>query len=155
MAWEVQQVQLEARPALTVSGKVKTADIPKFLATSFGKCGKVMVKGGAKMNYPPFARYANPGDNVEEWEMEGGVGIDKAVAGEGEVRATQLPGGAALLVDYYGPYHGIRAAYKAIEDYMAAKGVKGRGNPWEAYFTDPGVETDPQKVLTKVFWPIE
>lgn len=155
MALEVKVVDLVAMPALTVRAKVKAAEVAKFLGGSFGKCGRVMAKHGAKMAYPPFARYANPGDNVAEWDMEGGIGITMAVPGEGEVHATQLPGGPALVVDYYGPYEGIRAAYQAIEGFMKAKAMKARGNPWEAYVGDPGVEKDPQKVLTRVFWPIE
>ena len=66
-----------------------------------------------------------------------------------------LPAGKALLVEYYGDYHGVAAAHTAIDQYINAKGVHVGMPVIEQYVTDPSLEADTSKWLTRVFYPIE
>jgi len=63
--------------------------------------------------------------------------------------------GKALQVDYYGDYNGTEAAHNAIEAYMKANNLSITWPVIETYVTDPTVETDPSKWLTKVIYPLQ
>ncbi len=65
-----------------------------------------------------------------------------------------LPGGLVATTIHAGPYEGLHEAYRAIESWMQAKSMKGAGDPWEAYMTDPSDFPNPQDWRTEVFWPI-
>jgi effector-binding domain-containing protein len=49
----------------------------------------------------------------------------------------------------------MKGAHDAIHQYAADKGLKLKSPAIEEYVGDPGVEKDPNKVLTKVYYLIE
>lgn len=61
----------------------------------------------------------------------------------------------AVTVDYYGPYDNTDLAHDAIKAYLSEKGLKAKSPAIEEYVTDPEVEKDPNKVLTKVYYLVE
>ena len=58
------------------------------------------------------------------------------------------------MVDFYGPYDKLKAAHDAIAQYAKDKGLKLKSPAIEEYIGDPGVEKDPNKVLTRVYYLI-
>jgi AraC family transcriptional regulator len=46
-------------------------------------------------------------------------------------------------------------AWNEFQQTMKAQGLKGTGDPWEVYVTDPGDEPDPSKWQTELVYPIE
>ena len=72
----------------------------------------------------------------------------------GSYSVITIPASKALVVDYYGPYDKMGVAHDAIHKYAKDKGLKPTYPAIEEYVGDPGVETDPNKVLTKVYYLI-
>lgn len=83
------------------------------------------------------------------------VQVKDASKASGEFSAVTLGKSKALLVDFYGPYDKTGQAHDAIKKYAADKGLKIKYPAIEEYVTDPGVEKDPNKVLTKVYYLVE
>ncbi|MGM7778753.1 GyrI-like domain-containing protein [Arthrobacter sp. KNU-44] len=62
-----------------------------------------------------------------------GVEVTRTFQTAGEVYATETPAGQAAIAVHRGPYHRMDAAYKAIEEWMAANHRESAGHSWEIY----------------------
>lgn len=60
----------------------------------------------------------------------------------------------ALLHIHRGPYSQLGEAYHLMELDLAARGLKGRGDVWEVYLSDPDKHR-PEDLLTQILWPVE
>lgn len=151
VVYTVEEVQ---RPAVNYVGMKTTQDI----ATISNYFQESMPKVGAAckdiMNGIPAALYWT-------WDMEAGktetttaipVSTDKAPEG---YEIYVQPEGTYLQVDYFGDYSNLGQAHEAIDGYMTTNGWEMNGAAMEEYVTDPGVETDPAKWLTKVLYPVK
>ncbi|MEQ9186526.1 MAG: hypothetical protein RLP15_02255, partial [Cryomorphaceae bacterium] len=67
--------------------------------------------------------------------------------------ASHEVSGKALVIDYYGPYEGTGEAHLAMEEYMKWHGTEMGAVAIEEYITDPVEQPDPEKWLTKVYYP--
>ncbi len=75
-----------------------------------------------------------------------------AVAGDPNIKVFEVPANKALVVDYYGPYEGIAKAHEALGAYVKEKGLTEVAPVLEEYVTDPEVEKDQSKWLTRVYY---
>jgi effector-binding domain-containing protein/uncharacterized protein YndB with AHSA1/START domain len=80
------------------------------------------------------------------------TGKDKAPEG---FDLIQVDGGAYLELDYYGAYDGIKAAHMALDGYLNANNLEVRGPVMEEYVTDPMMEPDTTKWLTRLAYPVQ
>lgn len=63
--------------------------------------------------------------------------------------------GKALIIDYYGAYENSANAHYFMDDYMKTNGYVQNGPVFEEYVTDPGVEKDTTKWLTRIYYMVE
>jgi hypothetical protein len=91
---------------------------------------------------PPFVRYHTFGET--EADLETGIPVAEALAGEGRVAAGELPGGAAITTWHLGSHDGLADAYGRLGAWLQANGREADGAAWEVYWwIDPSVEPDP------------
>ena len=62
-----------------------------------------------------------------------GVEVTRAFETEGEVYATETPGGEADVAVHRGPYTSLIQAHDAIKKWMAASRRESAGHSWEIY----------------------
>jgi effector-binding domain-containing protein len=137
---------------LSVREKVKSvADIGPTLGKLYGEIGEQMKKSKVDFAGPVFAIYHSFSDTAID--MEACVPVTaKVEKTEGRVKFNTSKPGKTVTVDYYGPYEGTEAAHGAIWTWAEKNGKQLEDAPWEIYVTDPGVEKDPNKVLTKIVY---
>ncbi|OAI38726.1 hypothetical protein AYO38_09170 [bacterium SCGC AG-212-C10] len=147
-------VERAPQPAVVVRRTVKPQDIGQVLAeilpAAFGWAGAHgLTPAGA-----PFVRYLQMDGTAGEFDLEGGVPVDRTVEGDGSVSCVELPGGTLATAIYRGPYTGIGEAHQAIRAWIETQGKTVAGAVWESYITDPGGEPDSSKWETEVVYPL-
>lgn len=62
-----------------------------------------------------------------------GVEVTRTFAANGEVHATETPGGEAAVAIHRGSYDTMHETYDAVAGWMAANGREPAGHSWEIY----------------------
>lgn len=135
---------------------IKTEVLPHELGDELGKIlprvHAYLEKKGVAASGPPFARYMGFGDKLE---IEAGLPVSAAVDGDGDIEASELPGGDAAVTTHIGPYDELPQAHAALVSWTFANKRKANGGPFESYLTDPGDEPDSSKWQTRVILALE
>ena len=71
------------------------------------------------------------------------------------IRIVDIPGSKAIYVDYYGPYDKFAPAYASLDQYLVQNSLKKKLPTIEQYITDPKVEKDNSKWLTRIIFLVE
>jgi effector-binding domain-containing protein len=144
---------LEPQPVASVRLTTKPGEVSKTLAGVLTEVMKYLGKQGVMPAGPPFSRYHRVGP--DELDLEAGFPVSKAVAGEGRIKASELPGGRTAVTWHFGSYDKLMESHSLLEAWIKKQPLKPRGGAWEVYWTDPGLEPNPQKWKTQVLWPVE
>jgi effector-binding domain-containing protein len=140
--------------ALGIKSSVPAAEIGKTLGQSYGEIMAFMTKNNIKQAGAPFAIYHSHSE--EKVDFEACIPIEAVtVKPTGKIIETGIKGGNAVVANYYGDYDKSAIGHIAIDKYVATNNKKVKGSPWEVYVTDPGVEKDTAKWLTKIYYPVE
>ena len=71
------------------------------------------------------------------------------------IEDINVPAGKAHVIDYYGAYEGIGDAHWAMDAFLKKNNLKAGAPVIEEYVTDPGIEPDQSKWLTKIYYPAD
>jgi effector-binding domain-containing protein len=153
MSYEVTERRLDAKPVLSIRGRVPVEDIQSAIGEFLREVWRTIEAAGEHPAGPPFTRYHEIGE--AEVLLEAGMPVPTALDGEGRVEAGELPGGEAISTDHYGPYEDLPSAGDALAAWAEEHGRRPAGPNWEVYRTDPGDEEDPADWHTEVFMPLE
>ena len=145
---------IEAQPqaGLSIREKVGNAEIPAKMGEFFGQIAGYAARKGIRLAGPPFALYHSWGD--AETDMEVGFPVASADPGEGRIQPMVLPGGRVVTGLHIGPYDKLVETYTAMQGWMQEQGLSPASKMWETYISDPAIERDPAKWVTRLFWPV-
>lgn len=152
---EITTRHLREQPTVVMRTIVPVEAIPAFLGKAFGAVAEHIGAHDADFAGPPFARYLPVSDDFRAFEIEAGFPVTPAIAGEGEIEASTLPGGEVATVTHTGPYDAMRPTYQAITDWLGAHQATPLGAPWEVYLSDPDDEPDPAVWRTDIVQPYQ
>ena len=142
---------LEARPSAAVRATVQMQEIGN-------KIGELMpvVMAVAKdsASGPVYARWHCWDEATGDGDMELGVPVAQPLHGAGDVQATELPAGRAAVYWHVGPYDDLKDSWGIVQEWVSAQELTSRGAPWEEYCSDCSV-TPPEKLRTRIVWPVE
>jgi effector-binding domain-containing protein len=138
-------VELEERqpqPVLSIRATVPVATLTDAQGESLRALWAYLGQRGVAPAGPPFIRYHSFGE--AETDVETGVPVAEAVAGEGRIAAGELPRGAAITTWHLGSHDGLAGAYARLGSWLEANGREADGAPWEVYWwIDLSREPDP------------
>ena len=139
---------------LTSRSKVPMTEVAAFLGSAYGRMMYAMGQANVQMSGAPSALYYN-------WDEESMISDMAAAAPLAQAREfdgfeiVNMPARRAIQVDYYGSYSNIGSAH-ITADSFAANFDLAMGTPViEEYVTDPGLEQDTSKWLTRIYYPLE
>ena len=78
----------------------------------------------------------------------------KPFAGEGDIRASEVPGGKLGVALHTGRYSEIAPAYDALTEFVREQGYEPTGVSYEFYLNDPE-ETPQEKLQTQIIFPVK
>jgi len=151
----IERRDLSPQPFIFVQTKAGRHEIAKAIAEGLGKAFPYVMQKGLPIAGRPTARYLTAGPGL--FDMQIGVPIATASlgAGEGDVQAGELPGGATAVGVHAGSYDSLSETYAAMERWMESNGYRPGGGAWESYVTDPAEFPDAKDWRTEVYWPLE
>lgn len=145
LTYDVTFVELSEQHTAVRRGLVDHLGIADFLGGAFGAVAAYLEATGVAPAGPPFARYAVAPDGG--WVIEAGFPVLDAVEGDGDVLPGLLPGGTVAQTVHTGDYASLRAAYEAIETFVAAGGLTVGEDAWESYLDDPTTTASPRTLV--------
>jgi effector-binding domain-containing protein len=155
-------VNLTVQPtaAVRVRRPMSTVDVGALMDDAMSRLGALFEKVGATPVGPPYARYHAWGGELADVEIGFPLGgtIDALTAladsPEGEVGASELPGGRAAQMIHRGPYPTLGDAYTSLHDWIHSQGHDEGDGPWESYIDNPAEVADVAQLRTEIIWPV-
>jgi effector-binding domain-containing protein len=150
--YDVRMEPVERQAALSIRAEVLPHEIGPTLAELLPRVQAYIEKKGGKIAGAPFCRYHGFGDKLR---IEAGMAVSPAMPGEGDIQASELPGGDAAVTTHMGPYEALPQAHAAVVSWSMANRRSADGGPYELYLTDPADEPDENKRRTRVVLPLK
>ena len=91
----------------------------------------------------------------ETVKMEPGMPVAEPGEDGGNVKFKQTHTGKVVTALHVGPYEDFQITYAALDKYLSDHGLEMVGPCWEEYLTDPGMEPDPMKWETRIYYPVD
>lgn len=133
-----------------------TKEIAGAIAAAYGKIGAFMKANGLQQAGAPMTINTRWDDTG--YGFDAAIPVDRAPTGEvpanSPVKVKSTYTGKAVKVVVTGPYSGLAPAYQKLAAFVAARGYKVAGPPWDEYVSDPGT-TPEAKLITNVLQPID
>jgi AraC family transcriptional regulator len=142
---------LDPQITLVIRRKISLSQIPQELASILPRVFAFAQQNGIPLASPPLTRYFELGRGTAT--IEAGFAIAIPAKGEGDIVASELPGGDAAVAIHAGAYERLEETHAIVATWLDAQKLSG-GAPWEVYVTDPGETPDPKDWRTEVVYPI-
>jgi effector-binding domain-containing protein len=154
-AMEVKEVSWAAHTYLADRSIAPIKELSKVFMDKMLKTAQYLHPNNMVVDGPPSGLYFTWDTAQGTTDLAVAIPVKDASKASGAYSSIRLESSKALVIDYYGPYDRMKPAHDAIHQYAQNKGLKLKSPAIEEYIGDPGVETDPNKVLTKVYYLVE
>ncbi len=129
----------------------KNAIGPAF-AKAIHSVGECMRSSEAKMMSMPYGVYLSW--RAADCDLAAGCQVAGDVILDGGCEWLTLPAGPCAFASHFGPYDQLKETHAAIRAWCETNGKTMSGPCWETYPVDPGLEPDPAKWQTDVYYPV-
>ena len=149
MAYEIVVEEVAARPIAAVHARVPVGGVAAVWRPALDLVWAFLRSHeGLRTDGHNIFVYHHPLGPGEPMEVDFGVEVSRAFAGEGAIVPAETPAGQAASTVHIGPPARIGDAYAAIEEWCRAHHRSLGGVSWEIY-GDPG--DDPGTFEVRVF----
>jgi effector-binding domain-containing protein len=155
---KIEATTVEPMKVMTIMDSCTSANISEKLGALYGEIGEAMKKQNLNQAGAPFAVYHKVTTNADgsmNFVLQAGIQVDKPGKTDGRVKYWETPAGNVVKAWHYGTYEATAQTHELIDAWMTKNGKTADGSPWEVYVTDPGVEKDPSKWLTEIYYPVK
>ena len=135
-----------------IRSQVPREQMASFFSESYAKLFHEIGPGGATVVGPPYGRFR--GMPSEPVDVEAGIPVAEAATRHGDILAGTLPAVEAVEAIHVGSYDTLETTYGEVVQWMTDHNLVPARESWEFYLTDPNVEPDTSKWLTKIVWPV-
>ena len=153
MAYEFKLEERASQPTLTVRDRVTREELPALFDRAFSSVIQRMGELGEEPTGLAFAYYHDL-DDMENPDIEAGFTVSRELEGDGDVKASTLPGGRYCTTLHVGPYEQLPEAWGAALDHVNAQGLALNEYAVEFYITDPR-EVPPEEYETEIALPLK
>ena len=145
---------VDLTPATTavIAGVVPMAEIADFFDRSFGALAPAIAAQDVAVLGPAFARYH--GQPTYTVDLEVGFPTDRPVTTDGDVHASDLPGGRVATLVHHGAFDQLGESWGRLAAWIAEQGHVPTADIWEVYVTEPSPDMDPADLVTELYWSL-
>ena len=149
---EVQLQRIESFSYISILDSCALEEVSQRLSELYSE----LLVFGAKSNITITARPIAIYHRFDEKQayFEAGFPVVEKMPVSGRILYQTMPEGNHVVADYYGSYDTLEEGHSAAQQWLIRYRRKLSGYPWEMYVTDPAAESDPNKWLTKIFYPV-
>ncbi|MEE6281718.1 GyrI-like domain-containing protein [Georgenia sunbinii] len=145
-------IQLPEVATAAVRDTIPMTELAGFFDRSFGLLATVLAEQGASPTGPAYARYFGlPGDTVD---VELGYPVAEVIRRQGEVYAASLAAPRVVRAVHEGSYDQLGDSWRALWEWIVARGLNAADEMWEVYVTEPTPDGDPAAMRTELSWPL-
>lgn len=127
-------------------------DVANHFNTHFPEIAKL---AGNSISGPPSGLYWKWDEANQKAEMAAAMPVSLTTLNNDVYSLIQIPAYKQFVVDYYGAYDKTMNAYMAMDSMMHSKGYKNQDMVIEEYITDPMMEKDTAKWLTRIHFLVK
>ncbi len=153
--YEVKTINFPAKTFVGVRKTIGVDAIETFYQENLPKIFGKVTKAEGEANGQPCGFFYDYNETTQLTDMAAVIPVKQKVDIGKEFSTIEIPAQKALLINYYGDYHGTGKAHEAMEAYIKANNLKGKMPAIEEYVTDPTTEPDQSKWLTKIYYFLE
>ncbi len=151
--YKIEEVQSKAFNYIGIREKVSFKEIGLKMESIMNELMVFVKKNNLKMTNVPFSiSYSVANDTID---FETAMPVEQCKAVSPKIHIGQMNECNAVVLDYYGPYNKIKKGYNSINNWIFDNKKKITGAPFEMYFTNPLIDKDSTKWLTKIYYPVE
>lgn len=147
--YQMKELILEERNYVMNRQEVKFENLQQFTDSNQGILFGKLQSAGVEMSGIPCGLYFRYDEKRGVADMASAVPVAEPVNIEG-TSAYNIPSKKGIQVDFYGDKKDTGKAHNAIERYMTDRGYLQDVPMIEEYITDPTIEKDPSKWLTRI-----
>lgn len=135
--------------------RIGWAEIPVFYSTNFPRIQDIVAQAGVTPSIP-HGLYFEWDEKKQEADLAAGMPV---LAGtklnQPDISIYEVPGSKAVYVDYFGAHDKSASAYANLEKYVTDNKLKRKTPVIEEFITNPLIEKDTSKWLTKIIFLVE
>ncbi len=127
-------------------------EMPKYMDPAIQEILKTLKDQGLQPAGPMFSyHHRRPSDT---FDLELGFPVTKAIKPTGRVVNGTLPAEKVVRSVYQGPYEGLSAAWRELQDWVGEQELPGTGRFWECYLNTPDEVKGPTEYRTQLNWVV-
>jgi hypothetical protein len=134
--YRIEVRSLVACPTAVVRRTLRPEAVTRWLPRGFGRVEAELAGHAVPIAGPPFARFVTIDGQLS---VESGFPVAAAIGDLGEVLASGLPGGPAVVATHEDPDQSLDVTYAAVDRWLSRHGYVAVGPHWEVY---PGSVTE-------------
>lgn len=138
-----------ARPTAVVRCSVPREEIAAFYDSAYGRVLHALGRQDVQPAGAAFGYYVSP--PAERFELEAGFPTAHPITDDGDVVASELPGGEVARGVHAGGYDTLGDSWGALMTWATEQGRSLRGPMWEVYVTEPTPQADPATMRTELY----
>lgn len=149
---DVHLQRMESFSYIAIQDSCPLEDLSMRMQSLYNEMLVFGAKSGIDVNARPIVIYHRMDENQAVFEM--GIPVDENVPVSGRIQYETMPERENVIANYYGSFDTLEDGHNAVQQWMMRYRQKLAGYPWEIYVTDPAVEPDPNKWLTRICYPV-
>jgi effector-binding domain-containing protein len=150
---QIFEKKVDARPVLTIKAVCSQQELAEKLTMLYAEIDSYIQKNDLEAAGRPFAVYH--AYDPKKITFEAGIPVVRAGKSAGNIKAWEQKAGRVVLATHYGEAEKTYDAHMLIDAYLKRHNLQQTASPWEVYVTDRQQESDPNRRLTEIYYPVK
>jgi len=150
---EIREEKTDERFYIIKRDEVAMTDIATYYGNTLPLTFQIAQEKGFNIIGMPYGLYFDSGNEKGIIDLGAGVLVEKVKGDVSGFIVYTLPSSKMAVLDFYGDYSKLGDGHLILEAYLKSKDFKIQYPVLEEYITDPSTEQDPNKWLTRIYYP--